>query len=459
MKLNEHYLTRRSERRSTSTRSRRRSSSLSDLDKRNKDSGNLESSSLAKRKNQIENKGGVRGSRPSVKNTASRGSSGATFERSRTPGRFRSLRRMLSFTTRNQKNGANDKAPRVEQNAAEQQEHRRLDSSSSKETVLLGDDSVPTNVNVLSDIKSFSDLDEGSTESPLQQRRRRLVINNNPDIMPSSESSPHHLVPMTPKTKLIHEQQEEIEMLRATIRHTDSKKKAQKKKNVLHIVKVSSIEWTIVSSEGAKTLGSYSGPAVDGKTPHGRGTLKLKNGDIYKGPFKFGEMHGRKATLLAANGDVYTGKFWHNLKHGSAEVVFSTGHRYVGSYQFGRAQGFGVEYDASGLVVHLGQWHTGNPVVKEETKTVESSVLKDTMAKCNEREDVMRRYIERAISAPDVKSPVRALQLAPPCHSRRQLVKSPVVAADILSYATDDDSISTSESSGVDVRCSIYNCN
>lgn len=383
-----------------------------------------------------------------------------------TIGRFKSLRRMLSSKTnhRGEKKKRDCSRVQLKTSCAQVPEDCQLDSLMSKEKALSNNNSsVPKNVSVHSphsgeDIKYLSDLEEGSGSSESSSGQHTASTKN-----PSSEASSSdahatdHIVLMTPKTKLINEQQEEIEMLRAKIKRKDERQK--KKNNPLHIVEVSNIEWTN-TLPAQKTQGVYSGPAIKGVVPHGQGILKFQNGDVYEGPFKFGEMHGTEAILRAANGDIYKGDYWHNLKHGPADEVYATtGHRFKGSFQFGHAHGFGVEYGAKGSVVHLGQWHVGKPVVVKEEETVaRTHPLKDTVAKCSEREDRMRRYLDKAISTPSGKSSNRSMMLGKPSHSRL-LVGSPVMAADIPGHDSDDESTSTSESSGVDEMSSIYNWN
>lgn len=401
-------------------------------------------------------------------------------------GRFKSLRRMLSSNKTNRGEKKKRDCSRVQKTSCAQvPEDGQLDSlMMSKEKALSKHNStVPKNVSVHSpqhsgeDIKYLSDLEEGSSESSSSGQHTASTKNpaseaSSSDAAHATTTTDHNIVLMTPKTKLINEQQEEIEMLRAKMKRKDERRK-KRTNHPMHIVEVSNIEWTNTTlpatQKKTKTQGGgmYSGPAIKGVVPHGpRGVVKFQNGDVYEGPFKFGEMHGAEATFRAANGDIYKGDYWHNLKHGPAaeEVYATTGHRFKGSFQFGSAHGFGVEYGADGSVAHLGQWDAGKPVVvvvkeEEETRTT-AHPLKDTVAKCSEREDRMRRYLDQAI-IPSSQSPKsshssRSMMLGKPSHSRL-LVGSPVIAADIPGYDSDDDSTSTSESSGVDELSSIYN--
>lgn len=150
---------------------------------------------------------------------------------------------------------------------------------------------------------------------------------------------------------------------------------------------VENLEWTIVSSY--RQIGVYCGSTLNGKIPHGFGTLRFLNGDVYEGTFRYGVMHGVDGRYVSASGSRYKGEFRANWKCGSGEEIFQNGDRYVGHYDQGRPHGFGVKYAPCGeIVYYLGRWHRGKPVAKatarvtfaDEIVTIEADATQRT---CN----------------------------------------------------------------------------
>jgi hypothetical protein len=70
--------------------------------------------------------------------------------------------------------------------------------------------------------------------------------------------------------------------------------------------------------------------------------------------------HGR-GTLRLANGDVYTGDLREGLYHGHGDYRWADGHRYVGRYAEGLKSGRGL-YLLSDGSFHDGDWRDGRPV-------------------------------------------------------------------------------------------------
>jgi hypothetical protein len=144
-------------------------------------------------------------------------------------------------------------------------------------------------------------------------------------------------------------------------------KTKEAKSKVTEILKeVRNLEWTVFS--GSRRNGLYTGTALNGKIPHGTGTLIFANSDVYEGPFKYGTMQGRNGLLKSVSGSKYEGEFFRNLKHGSGEETFENGGRYVGKYQNGLPHGFGIQYNEDGSVFYLGQWNVGKPARKMESE-------------------------------------------------------------------------------------------
>jgi hypothetical protein len=129
------------------------------------------------------------------------------------------------------------------------------------------------------------------------------------------------------------------------------------------IMKAENLAWTIASPRPRK--GTYTGITLYGRVPHGFGTLEFTNGDVYAGPFKGGEMHGDNALYVSECGNVYKGSFERNLKHGHGAETMSNHRRYVGRYEYGLRHGFGILFDANGSVLHVGLWHVGAFVERE----------------------------------------------------------------------------------------------
>jgi hypothetical protein len=86
--------------------------------------------------------------------------------------------------------------------------------------------------------------------------------------------------------------------------------------------------------------GTYTGELKDGE-PNGKGTLKLKNGDVYIGAFVKGSFNG-KGLYTWEDGSTYEGDFENDLFHGTGTMKFSDGGVYVGAFEDGALSGKGV---------------------------------------------------------------------------------------------------------------------
>lgn len=160
---------------------------------------------------------------------------------------------------------------------------------------------------------------------------------------------------------------------------------------------VLNLKWTVRSP--IERSGTYTGASLHGMVPHGYGTLRLMNGDIYEGEFVYGEMRGNNVTYESSCGKFYEGAFLQNMKHGYGEEAFPNGSCYVGRYEHDRFQGFGIKYNPDGSIFHAGEWHEGNPVkgqingyeikseVTCEMSIVSSSSSSDNSDQCNSLAD------------------------------------------------------------------------
>ena len=57
---------------------------------------------------------------------------------------------------------------------------------------------------------------------------------------------------------------------------------------------------------------------------HGRGVLRLENGDKYEGDFVAGRMHG-VGRYVATDGSIYLGEFRDGLRHGLGKLTLVEG--------------------------------------------------------------------------------------------------------------------------------------
>jgi hypothetical protein len=78
-------------------------------------------------------------------------------------------------------------------------------------------------------------------------------------------------------------------------------KKPSRRVNEKKLRHVSDLDWV-----GSNQKGKYTGYVGESGEPHGRGMLKLDNGDVYEGEFKNGRRHGQ-GVYTWAQGDLYTG--------------------------------------------------------------------------------------------------------------------------------------------------------
>ena len=147
-----------------------------------------------------------------------------------------------------------------------------------------------------------------------------------------------------------------------------AKDRMAKSEEILQEVK--GLEWTVVGQE--RRTGIYTGTALNGKIPHGSGTLVFADKEIYQGPFVYGVMHGTKGLLLLESGSTYEGEFRLNMKEGTGEEVFSCGSLYIGKYKNGVPHGLGAKYNSDGTLLYLGQWVLGEPCDKAK-ETLQNS--------------------------------------------------------------------------------------
>jgi len=136
---------------------------------------------------------------------------------------------------------------------------------------------------------------------------------------------------------------------------------------------VTDLDWA-----GSSQKGSYTGYVGENGEPHGRGLLKVENGDVYEGEFKGGRRHGQ-GVYTWSSGDLYTGPWSRNRRHGHGVFVWSDGRLYDGEYVMGKREGkgtftwpYGAKYEGEyegnkrnghGVYVHAdGRTYTGQYV-------------------------------------------------------------------------------------------------
>ena len=94
-----------------------------------------------------------------------------------------------------------------------------------------------------------------------------------------------------------------------------------------------------VRSFSIPEVGDYHGQAVD-SLPHGYGTLKMQNGDLYVGEFSSGAFQGQ-GKLTAASGCIYEGGWVKNLREGQGQEKWPDGKSYVGEFRADKKHGYG----------------------------------------------------------------------------------------------------------------------
>ncbi len=109
------------------------------------------------------------------------------------------------------------------------------------------------------------------------------------------------------------------------------KKSSRVLEKKLHAVQ--DMEWS-----GSNQKGKYTGYVSENQEPHGRGTLKVENGDVYEGEWRNGRRHGQ-GVYTWATGDLYTGPWNRNRRHGHGVFVWSDGRLYDGEYNMGKREG------------------------------------------------------------------------------------------------------------------------
>lgn len=121
-----------------------------------------------------------------------------------------------------------------------------------------------------------------------------------------------------------------------------------------------------------ETTVPYVVPGVQGLAPTGRAVIPAPgdlpawwHGDvptadaIYTGDRLNGLPHGT-GTLRLRNGDVYVGTFRRGRYHGDGEYSWADGHRYIGRYDQGRKSGRGIYTRSDGFFFD-GEWRDGQP--------------------------------------------------------------------------------------------------
>lgn len=105
--------------------------------------------------------------------------------------------------------------------------------------------------------------------------------------------------------------------------------------------------------------GSYEGEMKDGE-PHGFGTYRWNDGDVYTGEYVNGTRHG-KGKFVFASGNYYDG-YWANGKyHGHGIFRWSDGDEFDGEWQNGQRHGKGKWTYGDGRY-YTGVWENGESV-------------------------------------------------------------------------------------------------
>ena len=141
-------------------------------------------------------------------------------------------------------------------------------------------------------------------------------------------------------------------------------------------------QWVTDPKSGAKicwtvphytlTAANWSGPVVDGKA-EGKGVLQVTitsaMGETITGQFDTemlaGKLHGR-GSMKMSNGDTYAGSFADGMTDGKGVYKWGArnGRYYDGELKNGQQDGYGVYKEATGKVIYEGEWKDGVPVTR-----------------------------------------------------------------------------------------------
>ena len=105
--------------------------------------------------------------------------------------------------------------------------------------------------------------------------------------------------------------------------------------------------------------GSYEGEMKGGE-PHGFGTYRWNDGDIYTGEYVNGVRHG-KGKFVFASGNYYDGEWANGKYHGHGLFRWSDGDEFDGEWQNGRRHGKGKWTYADGRY-YTGVWENGESI-------------------------------------------------------------------------------------------------
>lgn len=89
--------------------------------------------------------------------------------------------------------------------------------------------------------------------------------------------------------------------------------------------------------------------------PHGKGKLRMQNGDVYEGEMIFGNIEGDGKINYAAGG-CYNGQMNNGKRHGKGKMTYLNGQVYEGKWERDRREGYGVYYDKNGMKIYAGEW-------------------------------------------------------------------------------------------------------
>ena len=135
-----------------------------------------------------------------------------------------------------------------------------------------------------------------------------------------------------------------------------------------------------VRPEGDPTSrGDYKGQRNARGAPHGHGTQKFDNGNVYVGHFRDGVRHGEgrhtwssgeaysgsyegghrhgRGAMRYENGDTYVGSWEKGKQHGKGVYAHADGAAYEGEWRHGKMHGHGIEINRAGRIVRQGQWY------------------------------------------------------------------------------------------------------
>lgn len=123
-----------------------------------------------------------------------------------------------------------------------------------------------------------------------------------------------------------------------TAANTTNKKPTSRQRTIDHMSddRKEGEKWRVVN---LGEMGVFEGECKEG-VPHGRGTLRLKNGDCFQGEFIDGVFNG-KGKIFGGDGNEYEGGWVGGKREGQGVERWKEGGKYEGGFEKDEKSGYG----------------------------------------------------------------------------------------------------------------------